>query len=56
MSAALIENIDLTKIATLEQSRELNIVLMNIVEILVQQDEQHTKEIQDLKDEINRLK
>lgn len=56
MSIALIENIDLTKISTLEQSRELNVVLMNTVEILVQQNEQHTKQIQDLKDEINRLK
>ena len=56
MSLELLRSIDLEKVVTLEQSKELNVVLMNMVEMLFLENEKQTLAIQELRDEINRLK
>ncbi len=56
MNLDLIRSIDLDKVVTLAQSRELNVLLINMLEGLLLKIDNHGKEIQELKDEINRLK
>jgi len=56
MSLELLKSIDLEKVGTLEQSKELNVVLMNMLEILLLENEKQGLAIQELRDEINRLK
>ena len=56
MNLDLIKSIDLEKVATLAQSKELNIVLINMLEELLLEIENQALEIQELRDEINRLK
>ena len=56
MNLDLIKSIDLKKVTTLEQSKEMNVVLINMVEGLLLETEKNAAQIQELKDEINRLK
>jgi len=56
MDLELLKTIDLEKISTLASSKELNILLVNMLEVLLGSNERQAKELQELKDEINRLK
>jgi len=56
MNLDSIKSIDLTQIQTLVQAKELNIILLNLVESLWLQSEKQANQIRELKDEINRLK
>jgi len=56
MDLELLKTIDLEKISTLASSKELNILLVNMLEVLLGSNERLAKELQELKDEINRLK
>ncbi len=56
MNLDSIKNIDLARIQTLSQSKELNVVLLNLVESLLLESEKQAIQIQELQDEIDRLK
>ena len=56
MNREIIKSIDLERVSTLSQSRELNVVLINVLEQLFTELDRQTLEIQELKDEINRMK
>ena len=56
MSLELLKSINLEKVETLEQSKELNVVLINMLESLLLENEKQGLAVQELRDEINRLK
>lgn len=52
----ILKNIDLSKVETLAQSREINVSLLNVVEGLFAENEKQSSQIQELQNEIERLK
>jgi hypothetical protein len=56
MNREVIKSIDLTKVLTLEQSKELNVVLINLLEQLFTEYDKQSLAVQELRDEINRIK
>jgi hypothetical protein len=56
MDLGLIKQIDIEKVKTLDESKALNIVLLNMLDSLISTSEKQRVELQELKDEINRLK
>ena len=56
MDLKLLKEIDIEKVKTLDQSKAMNIFLLNMVETLLLSVEKQKQELQELKDEINRLK
>ncbi len=56
MDLDTLKAIDLSQIETLEQSKALNIAFLNLIEKLLLDNEILKKQLEELKDEINRLK
>ena len=56
MNKDLLRSIDIAGVKTLAQSRELIVLLINMLEELLLKEEKHSIEIQELRDVINRLK